>query len=177
MKVLYYTTKWYNRSWDLGGHCHLVQRDYVAQTVFTKERFYIKYALAEAATDKRFSVELLKWRSEEIFLLKKNLAACIVDGAHTIKTCTCIGLMKWNTYQGHEFEKPFTIVSSKATWRMKFMSRYCSYKNVSVQFVFWSLGPLSKTCKLQNTAATLRSKSNGHFPRTQWSLVSVRLCL
>ena len=43
MKVLYYTT-----------------RDYVVQTVFTKERFDIKYALAEAETDKTFNVELLK---------------------------------------------------------------------------------------------------------------------
>ena len=29
MKVLHYTTEWYNRSSDLGGHFNLVQWDYV----------------------------------------------------------------------------------------------------------------------------------------------------
>ena len=29
MKVLRYTTEWYNRSSDLGGHFNLVQWDYV----------------------------------------------------------------------------------------------------------------------------------------------------
>ena len=47
-------------------------------------------------------------------IFKKNLAACVVDGTHTIKTWT--GLMKWNTYQGHEFEKPFaSFMFLKAT--------------------------------------------------------------
>ena len=34
--------------------------------------------------------------------------AGIVVWMHAIKTWT--GLMKWNTYQGHEFEKPFAVV-------------------------------------------------------------------
>ena len=65
------------------------------QTVFIKQRFDVKYALAEAASDKRF-VESLKWRSEKYSLLKKNLAACIVDGTRIIKAWT--GLLKCNTY-------------------------------------------------------------------------------
>ena len=36
-------------------------------------------------------------------------------------------------------------------------------ENVSIQFVFWSLGPLSKTCLLQKRLPL----SNGHFPRTR----------
>ena len=68
------------------------------------ERIDIRYALAEVARDKRF-VESLQWRSEEIFFAQENLAACVVDGMYTIKTWTW--LMKWNTYQGHEFEKTF----------------------------------------------------------------------
>ena len=65
--------------------------------VFTMERIDIRYALAEEARDKRF-VESLQWRSEEIFFAQENLAACVVDGMHTIKTWTCIWLMKWNTW-------------------------------------------------------------------------------
>lgn len=42
--------------------------------VFTKQRFDVKYTLAEAETDKRF-VELLKWRSEERILFQKELGA------------------------------------------------------------------------------------------------------
>ena len=74
---------------------------------FTKERIDVRYALVEVARDKRF-VELLHWRSEELFFTQENLADCVVDRTHTIKTWT--GLMKWNTYQGHEFEKPFATV-------------------------------------------------------------------
>ena len=74
---------------------------------FTKERIDIRYALADVARNKRF-VEWLQWRSEEIFFTQENLADCVVDRTHTIKTWT--GLMKWNTYQGHEFEKPFGTV-------------------------------------------------------------------
>ena len=57
------------------------------------------------------------WKSREILLffprnirspVKKNLTACILNGTHTIKTWT--RMIKWNTYQKHEFEKPFTIV-------------------------------------------------------------------
>lgn len=51
--------------------------------VFTKERFDIKYALAEAATDKTV-VESFKWRSEEIFVVQKELGGCIVDGKHVL---------------------------------------------------------------------------------------------
>ena len=36
-------------------------------------------------------------------------------------------------------------------------------QNVSIQFVFWSLGPLSKTCLLQKRLPL----NNGHFPRTR----------
>ena len=60
-------------------------------------------------------------------LFKKNLAACIVNGTHTIKTWTV--LMKWNTYKEDEYEKPFAIViinCSKATWHLLLMSYYCS---------------------------------------------------
>ena len=71
------------------------------------ERIDIRYALAEVARNKRF-VESLHWRSEEIFFTQENLADCVVDRTHTIKTWT--GLMTWNTYQGHEFEKPFATV-------------------------------------------------------------------
>ena len=70
-------------------------------------RIDIRYALAEVARDERI-VESLQGRSEELFFAQENLAACVVDGTHTTKTWT--GLMRWNTYQGHEFEKPFTIV-------------------------------------------------------------------
>ena len=66
------------------------------------ERIDIRYALAEVARDKRF-VESLQWRSEEIFFARENLAACVVDGTYSIKIWTW--LMKWKTYQGHEFEK------------------------------------------------------------------------
>ena len=71
--------------------------------VLTMERIDIRYALAGVARDKRL-VESLQWRSEEIFFAQENLAACVVDGTHTIKAWTW--LMKWNTYQGHEFERP-----------------------------------------------------------------------
>ena len=58
-------------------------------------------------------------------LFRKNFTACIVDWAHTIKTWTI--LMKWNTYQGYEFEKPFAIViiCLKVTWLI-LMSRCCN---------------------------------------------------
>ena len=52
-------------------------------------------------------------------LFKKNLAACIVNGTHTIKTWTV--LIKLNTYKEHEYEKPSAIViinCSKATLRL-----------------------------------------------------------
>ena len=78
------------------------KKSWSVQTVFMMERIDIRYALAEVAGDKRF-VESMKWRSEEIFFAQENLAACVVDGMHTIKTWT--GLMKhllgawiWNTF-------------------------------------------------------------------------------
>ena len=43
-------------------------------------------------------------------------------------------------------------------------------ENVSIQFVFWSLGSLGKTCLLQKWLP-LR---NGYFPRTLWLLLSVQ---
>ena len=69
----------------------------------------------------------------------------------------------WNetiSTDGHEFEKPFAIIiiCLKATWSLL-------YKNVSVEFVFWSLSPVKQVC-------SKNSKSNGHFPRTLLSLVS-----
>ena len=112
------------------------------------ERIDIRYALAEVARDKRF-VKSLQWRSEEIFFAQENLAACVVDGMHTIKTWT--GWMKWYIYQGHDFEKPFNIVSF-AVRRWPEVCCLClvtAAENVLVQFEFWSLGPLSKTCLLQ----------------------------
>ena len=83
---------------------------------------------------------------------QENLAACVVDGTHTIKTWTWF--KKWNTYQVHEFEKTFhycIIRRSEVTWGLLFMSCYCirNVSPVSLQFVFWSFGPLSKTCLLQ----------------------------
>ena len=82
-------------------------------------------------------------------------------GRHTIKTWTW--LMKWNTYQGHEFEN-----LSQYLFGGDLRSVLClvtAAENVSVQFVFWSLGPLSKTClRAPKTAATW------HFPRPLWSL-------
>ena len=67
----------------------------VPTAVSRKGRFDIKYPSEEAVTDKRF-VESLKIRRNEdrrkYSLFKKKLAACIVDGMHTIKTST--GLMK-----------------------------------------------------------------------------------
>ena len=57
------------------------------QTVFTMERIDIRYALAAVERDKRF-VESLQYRSEEMFFAQENLAACVVDGTHTIKTWT-----------------------------------------------------------------------------------------
>ena len=38
----------------------------------------------------------------------RNLSVCVVDVTHTIKTWTW--LMKWNTYQGHEFEKNISLL-------------------------------------------------------------------
>ena len=51
------------------------------------ERIDIRYALAEVARDKRF-VKSLQRRSEEILFAQENLAACVVDEMHTIKTWT-----------------------------------------------------------------------------------------
>ena len=58
-------------------------------------------------------------------LFRKNFTACIVDRTHTIKTWTI--LMKWNSYEEYEFEKPLAIViiCLKVTWLM-LMSRCCS---------------------------------------------------
>ena len=50
-------------------------------------------------------------------------------------------------------------------------------ENVSVQFVFWSLGPLSKICLLQKRLPLSAVKSKVIFPRTLWSLMSVQLWL
>ena len=61
------------------------------QTVFTMESIDFRSALAQAVRDKRF-VESLQLRSVEVFFAQDNLAACVVDGTHTIKTWT--GLMK-----------------------------------------------------------------------------------
>ena len=78
--------------------------------------------------------------------------ACVVDGTHTTDTIkTWTGLMKWNTYRGHEFENPFNSVSFVVRRRPEV---YCLClvtvaENGTVQFVFWSLRPLSKTCLLQ----------------------------
>ena len=44
--------------------------------VLTKERFDIKYALAEVVTDKR-CVELLKWRSEERLIIWRKIITVI----------------------------------------------------------------------------------------------------
>ena len=124
------------------------KKRWCVQTVFTMERIDIRYALAEVARDKRF-VKSLQWRSEEIFFAQENLAACVVDGMHTIKTWT--GWMKWYIYQGHDFEKPFNFVSF-AVRRWPEDCCLClvtAAENVSVQFEFWRLGPLSKTCLLQ----------------------------
>ena len=91
-------------------------------------------------------VESLQWRSEEIFFAQENLAACVVDGTYTIKTWTW--LMKWNTYQGHEFEKTFHYCIIRP--EVCCLCLVTAVENVSVQFVLWSLGPpLSKTCLLQ----------------------------
>ena len=147
-----------NWSSGLSGHFDLVWWDYVpmilkkswsVQTVFMMERIDIRYLLVEVARDKRF-VESLQWRSQEIFFAQENFAACDVDGMHTIKTW--IGLMKWNTYQGHEFEKPFTILLFPVRKRPEVccLCLVTAAENVSVQFVFCRrLGPLSKTCLLQ----------------------------
>ena len=65
------------------------------------------------------------------FFAQENLATCVVDETHTIKTWTW--LMEWNTYQGHEFEKKIPLLyirRSEATWGLLFMSRYCSRKRV-----------------------------------------------
>ena len=105
--------------------------------------------ISRSGKRKRF-VELLQiWRSEEIFFAQENLAACVVDGMHTIKTWT--GLMKWNTYQGHEFEKPFTIVLFLR--RRPEVCCLCLVTAAEMSpyslHVFWSLGPLGKICLLQ----------------------------
>ena len=76
--------------------------------------------------------------------------------------------MKWNTNQGHEFEKPFfaiVIIFSEATWCLV----TAAYKSVSVQFVFWSLGMAAP-----KTAATLRRKKRVifHVRRDLWCLNS-----
>ena len=78
------------------------------------------------------------------FFAQENLATCVVDETHTIKTWTW--LMEWNTYQGHEFEKTFHYCIF-AVGRRPEVCCLClvtAVENVSVQFVFWSLGPLNK---------------------------------
>ena len=121
------------------------KKSWSVQTVFTVERIDIRYALAEAAGDRRL-VKSLQWRSEEIFFAQENLAACVVDGTHTIKTWTW--LMKWNTYQGHEFEKTFHYCIIRRWKRPEVCCLACENIRFS-SLLFWSLGPLSKTCLLQ----------------------------
>ena len=41
-------------------------------------------------------------------------------------------------HQEHKSEKPFTIVRRPGVWCLWLVT--AAYKNVSVQFVFWSLG-------------------------------------
>ena len=106
--------------------------------------------ISRSGKRKRF-VKLLQWRSEEIFFAQENLAACVVDGMDTIKTWT--GLMKWNTYQGHEFEKPglsllyysFGGDLRSAVYVLLLQQKMSPYS----LHVFWSLGLLGKICLLQ----------------------------
>ena len=67
--------------------------------------------------------------------------------------------------------KPFTIVLFvRRKPEVCCLCLITAAENFSVQNVFWSLGPLSKTClHVSKTAATQ------HFPRTLGSLVSVQL--
>ena len=68
------------------GICAVIsKKSWSDQTVFTMERIDIRYALEGVARDERF-VESLQSRSEEIYFPQENLAACVFDGAHTIKT-------------------------------------------------------------------------------------------
>ena len=50
----------------------------------------------------------MKVSQRKYSLVKKNLAACIVDGIHYHQNLDWIDEI--NIYQGHEFEKPFAIV-------------------------------------------------------------------
>ena len=78
------------------------------------------------------------------------------------------------------WKKHFTIVLFAVRRRPEVCCLSClvtAVENMSVQFVFWSLGPLSKTCLFQKRLPLMRSKSNDHFPRTLWSMVSVHLWL
>ena len=48
-----------------------------------QEKYYIVYALAEAALDKRFTNSL---KSQDSFF-NENFAAFVVDVSHTVETC------------------------------------------------------------------------------------------
>ena len=80
-----------------------------------------------------------------IFFAQENLAACVVDGMHTIKTWT--GLMRWNTYQGHESLLYYSFGGDlrSAVYVLLLQQKMSPYS----LHVFWSLGPLGKICLLQ----------------------------
>ena len=111
--------------------------------------------------------------SEEIFFAQENLAACVVDRTHTIKILDMIDEMKhlpgaWIWKNIINFTNVLFVIRRRR--EVCCLCLVTAVENVSIQFVFWSLGSLSKTCLLQKWLP-LR---NGYFPRTLWLLLSVQ---
>ena len=110
----HYGMLWYFLEWSIGrqapeGKTNCARRENCQSNGIHEGKNWHQIRISRTGHRQKIceSLQSLQWRSEEIFFAQENLAACVVNGAHTIKTWT--GLMKWNTYQGHEFEKPFTL--------------------------------------------------------------------
>ena len=78
------------------------------------------------------------------------------------------GAWIWKTFR-------YCITRSEATRGLLFMSRYCSRKPVGTRLhVFWSLGPLSKTCLLQKrlSLSAVKAMVIFHVHCDRWCLYS-----
>ena len=87
--------------------CNLKEKLEPSKGTYKETTWHQIGTLAEATTDKtdkRF-LELLKWRSEEVFFVQKELGGlhCEWDAYHQALD----SIDEWNTYQRHEFEKTF----------------------------------------------------------------------
>ena len=142
------------------------------------ERTDIRYALTEAAEDKDLSNRCNE--DQKKYSLLRRTWQLVLSMKHIPSN---LGHDKdwWNETltRGMNLKKPFTIVlfAVRSQPEVCCLCLVTAVESVSVHFVFWSLGLLSKKCLLQKWLPLKRSKSNGHFPRTLWSLVSVQLWL